>query len=47
MWGMFAYCKNFNFDLSKWDVSNVKDMEDMFVACTSLKNKPAWYWYKE
>ena len=34
---------NVNFDISDWDVSNVKDMDKMFDDCISLKNKPAWY----
>ena len=43
MYSMFWNCENFNSDLSKWDVSNVKDMSDMFYKCKSLKNKPSWY----
>ena len=30
---MFYRCKNFNSDLSKWDVSNIKDMSYMFSGC--------------
>ena len=40
---MFYGCKKFNSDLSKWNVSKVKDMEYMFLGCDSLKNKPSWY----
>ena len=40
---MFKGCKNFNCDLSKWDISNVNDMKDMFNDCKSLKQIPLWY----
>ena len=30
---MFEDCENFNCDLSKWDVSNVLNMEYMFYNC--------------
>ena len=40
---MFYECKNFNCDLSNWDVYNVEDMTNMFYYCDSLKNKPTWY----
>ena len=40
---MFMGCKKFNSDLSKWDVSGVEDMEDMFNDCKSLKQIPSWY----
>ena len=33
---MFAYCKSFDGDLSKWDVSAVTDMNHMFYLATSF-----------
>ena len=33
MHGMFAWCKEFNCDLSGWNVSNVTNMADMFNSC--------------
>ena len=30
---MFYYCKNFDCNLSSWDVSNVIYMEYMFTGC--------------
>ena len=39
---MFAYSE-FNTDISKWDVSNVKDMGGMFNECPLEKNPPKWY----
>lgn len=33
----------FNRDISKWDVSNVINMLDMFYDCPLSKNKPKWY----
>ena len=30
---MFYNCKKFNQDISKWNVSNVKDMSFMFYGC--------------
>ena len=38
MRGMFAYCKNFNCDLSKWDVSKVTDMYSMFEDCYNFNS---------
>ena len=35
--------KEFNGNISGWDVSNVTNMEYMFYECNSLKNKPSWY----
>ena len=43
MVGMFSHCSVLKCDLSKWNVSKVKDMHSMFEGCTSLKNKPSWY----
>ena len=40
---MIYDCKKLNYDLSGWNVSNVKDMTVMFYNCNSLKNKPIWY----
>ena len=40
---MFKDCKNFNCDLSSWDISSVKYMDSIFTNCDSLKNKPIWY----
>ena len=39
---MFQYSK-FNGDISKWDVSNVKDMGEMFNESPLEKNPPKWY----
>ena len=39
---MFAYSK-FNGDISKWDVSNVKNMRYMFYDSPLEKNPPKWY----
>ena len=33
----------FNGDISEWDVSNVKDMRDMFYNSPLEKNPPKWY----
>ena len=30
---MFYNCKSFNQDISNWDVSNVKNMSEMFIGC--------------
>ena len=35
--------KDMNINISKWNVSNVTKMYDMFNNCTLLKNKPNWY----
>ncbi|HEF2147691.1 TPA: BspA family leucine-rich repeat surface protein, partial [Campylobacter coli] len=43
MKGMFYNNKSFNQPLASWDVSNVKDMSDMFYG--SAQN-PLPYWYK-
>ena len=40
---MFEDCKNFNCDLSNWDVLNVITIGQMFKGCTSIKNTPSWY----
>ena len=41
---MFLGCKNFNADLSKWNVSSVETIIiDMFDGCKSLKQIPSWY----
>ena len=40
---MFYGCKKFNSDLSKWDVSNVKHMHDIFNYSPLEKNPPKWY----
>lgn len=33
---MFWHCKNFNQDISDWDVKRVKDMTKMFQECKSF-----------
>ena len=40
---MFSECINFNCDLSKWNISNVKNMDHIFYNCNNLKNTPSWY----
>ena len=40
---MFCDCKNFNQDLSKWDVSKVTDMTYRFLNCKSF-NKDISKW---
>ena len=40
---MFAFCTEFNCDLSAWNMSNVKDMSNMFDLCCSLEKLPEWY----
>ena len=39
---MFYGCKLFKslYDLSKWNTSNVKDMQYMFYGCKLLKSLP-------
>ena len=34
--GLFEYLDPHNIDISQWDVSNVKDMSDMFHGCANL-----------
>ena len=49
MYGMFAYCENFNQPLNSWDVSSVTDMSWMFDGCKiNDENKSKftnWYLY--
>ena len=41
---MLAGCQELsNLDIDDWDVSNVKDMTDMFKDCRSLTKLPKWY----
>lgn len=35
---MFDGCKDFNCDLSDWNVSNVKTMSSMFFGCSEFKS---------
>ena len=37
------YGSKFNGDISKWDVSNVTNMEYMFARTPLEKNPPKWY----
>ena len=38
---MFSECVVFSQDISKWDVSSVEDMDDIFRGCEIVeKNKP-------
>ena len=39
---MFSNCFKFNCDLSKWNVSKVKNMTDMF-SNSGMKELPRWY----
>ena len=36
MHGMFYNCKEFNQDISNWDVSNVTNMHGMFYNCEAF-----------
>ena len=41
---MFYYCKKFTGKgLENWNVSKVKNTDNMFWYCHNLKNKPTWY----
>ena len=43
MRGMFYVCKNFNQDISSWNVSNVEDMRSMFDGCENFnQNISSW-----
>ena len=37
------YESSFNRDISKWNVSNVKNMNWMFNGTPLYKNPPKWY----
>jgi len=39
---MFYKCP-FNVDISKWNVSKVKNMKCMFFECPLENNPPKWY----
>ena len=39
MAGMFSHAKSFNRDISKWDVSNVLMMDNMFFNAASFRQK--------
>ena len=41
---MFYWCKHLNFDLSNWDVHNVKNMSHMFTNCEKMKCKGVDKW---
>ena len=41
--GVLFYRSRFNGDISKWDVSNVISMYDMFKNCPLEENPPEWY----
>jgi len=41
MWGMFKNSQ-FNGDISKWDVSNVKDMSNMFEKSEFNRDISKW-----
>ena len=44
MRGMFREASSFNNDISKWNVSNVTDMTDMFLGASSFEKKNApWF----
>ena len=41
---MFLNAKNFNQDISEWDVSKVTDMDSMFCVAESFNRENApWY----
>ena len=37
MVSLFAYCENFDCDLSKWNVHKVENMSGIFFYCTKFK----------
>ena len=41
---MFYNCKNFNADLSQWNVSNVTDMKSTFDGCSRFIGEGLEYW---
>ena len=44
MGAMFLGAKNFNQDLSRWDVSKVDNMIDMLGNSPLENNPPEWCW---
>lgn len=41
--GMFRYALDFDGDISKWDITNVKSMNSMFMNCWHfIHNPPGW-----
>jgi len=43
---MFFNCYEFDCDLSKWDMSHVKNMYSMFYGCIALGKTPSWFYRK-
>ena len=41
---MFFNCKNFNCDLSSWDVSKVENMSNMFTDCKMFEGNGLENW---
>ena len=41
--GYMFYDSKFNGDISNWDVSNVKNMNNMFYGSPLENNPPKWY----
>ena len=43
MANMFTYCAEFNQDISKWNVENVKNVNSMFMCCLKFnQNLENW-----
>ena len=41
---MFNGCKNFNCNLSRWNMSKVRNISYMFYNCTSFKGEGLYVW---
>ena len=41
---MFFEAKSFNQNIDSWDISNVEEMDDMFIDSPLENNPPEWCW---